>query len=125
MRRTISILVTLIIVGVLGLDIYTWSKTTMRLNETTYDLASTAGRLAAPGATRETVGAAIAQQAAQSGVRVYQYDQTETGVRVWTEADVTGTIVIGGVWNLMNGMEADAAFRTPFVVRDYGEAGIK
>lgn len=125
MRRFISWVLVLAVVGVIGYDVWTWTTAARTLDDVTYDLTMQASTLAAPGATREQVGVQLVQQANPRGVRVYQYDQSETGVRVWTETDVEGTIVLDGIWNLFNGVAISEAFTTPFIIRDYGEAGIK
>lgn len=125
MKRFLGIVLTVAIVGTIGYDVWRWTSAARALDDATYDLTQSAVQLAAPGAPREQVGLQLVQQAQPMGVRVYQYDQNETGVRVWTETGVKGTIVLGGIWNLANGVPAGEAFSTPFIIRDYGEAGIK
>lgn len=123
MRRMITWILVLAVVGVLGSDIWIYSKAAKNLNEATYDLSRWA--LGTSGAAnRDQVAAQLVQQATPYGVRVYQYDQNDNGVRLWTEDDVSGTIVLGTVWNMITGVAPNEAFGKPFVIRDYGEAGI-
>lgn len=123
MRRMITWILVLAVVGVLGSDIWTYTKAARNLDDATYELSRWALGVSGTG-NRDQVAAQLVQQAAPYGVRVYQYDQNDNGVRVWTEDDVSGTILLGTVWNVIKGVAPREAYGKPFVIRDYGEAGI-
>ncbi len=64
-------------------------------------------------------------QAGPSGVTVTMYGQTDTGVQVWTQAEVPGLIVAGGLVNLLKGVPLGEAMSAPVTIKDYLEAGVR
>lgn len=94
------------------------------LNDATYELA----RWAAENAdtlSRDQAASRLAQMGAARGITVYQYGQTDQNVQVWTQTNVTGTIIAGTFSSLMQGKSFDQARSAPFIIRDYREAGIQ
>lgn len=95
---------------------------TGRYGNTRYDLSSVTEQVvdeissSARNKTRDEAAIKAATMAAAKGVRVYQYDQNDEGIQVWTEATVTGTWVLGPY----KAWRAGKPLGTPFVVRDYG-----
>lgn len=92
-----------------------------RYSNSRYDLSHATERVvdsvsaAARNKTRDEAAAMATTLAAESGVRVYQYDQNDQAIQVWTEKTVEGTWVLGRymAWR------AQKPLGTPFVVRDY------
>lgn len=92
-----------------------------RYSNTRYDLSNVTEQIvdelasSARNKTRDQAATAAAAMAAEKGMRVYQYDQNNQGIQVWTEATVTGTWILGRymAWR------AGKPLGTPFVVRDY------
>lgn len=92
-----------------------------RYSNTKYDLGNATEKIVdevsahARSMTRDQAATNAADIGATLGVRVYQYDQDSQGIRVWTEATVAGTWVLGAFVAWRAGKPLD----TPYVVRDY------
>jgi len=95
-----------------------------RYSSKRYDLSAVTERVAdevassARGNTRDEAAALAETLAQSSDVHVYQYDQNDQGVQVWTEITVPGTWVLGPFMAWRAGKPLD----TPLVVRDYAAA---
>jgi len=120
-RRIILIVLAIVVAAVVANDVWRYATAARMLTSVTYDLSRSASELSGD-FDRAQVGSRLVAQATPSGVRVYQYDQDERLVRVWTETDVAGTWVAGPVYNMMLGMPFADALGEPLVIRDYGEA---
>ncbi len=66
--------------------------------------------------TRHEAAIKAAKLGQQEGVEVYQYDQDDAGIKVWTRVPVDGTLVLGP----FKAWRADQPLDTPFWVYDYG-----
>ena len=124
MRRVIIAVAVLALLGVIVYDASLYASAVRELRGVTYTLASSA-TVSAPTMTREQAGADLVRQAAADGVRVYQYDQDDRRVRVWAERDVSDTVILGTIWNILTGVPFADALQKPFTITDYQEAGIR
>jgi len=118
MRRFI---VAILVIGVLALaasDAWRIVSAQRTLRDTTFDLTGWAAEHAAE-TDRDTVARELANQAAPAGVRVTQYGQTEIDVQVWTEIDVTGTVVAATVANMVLGKSYAEAQAAPLVLHHF------
>lgn len=121
MRRAVGIALAVAIALVFLNDIGRWVNAQSRLNEDTAELAQWAA------ANVRTDNAAIATRMVSTegerrGTRVYQYDQDQNTVRIWSSTDVHGTWVIGPYVAVVKGTPMDEALSVPFVVRSYQQA---
>lgn len=121
-KRVVTIVLVVAVLGIAISDTYRYAVVQQRLRSTTYDLATWAAQNSSS-FDRDEMARKLAATAAQEGVTVYQYDQTENSVRVWTQAEVRDTIVIGAVVNLMRGQDPSDSTGSTFTLRDYREAG--
>lgn len=80
-------------------------------NQVVDETASFAGSM-----TRDQAAMKAATLGQERGVRVYQYDQNGTGVEVWTQIDVPGTLVLARYAAWRDGKPQETAY----VLRDYG-----
>lgn len=117
-KRILGIVLVLSVLAIAANDAYRYIATQRRLGDTTYALAKWAGENAST-MSREGAAIQLDQMAVPRGVRVYQYNQGDQGVQVWTSANVTGTLAVGTVAGLIAGKTIRTAFRTPFEIRDY------
>lgn len=115
MKKLIIIALVIAVGAVFVNDVGRFTRARYNLTESTNfvvdEAASFAGSL-----TREKAAMRAATLAQKDGVRVYQYDQNATGVQVWTEIDVDGTLVLGRYMAWRNGKPLDAKY----LLRDYG-----
>ncbi len=121
------ILVTLLVIGIIGIianDAGRYMVAEKELRSTTYEIVRWAGDNAIS-MSRDQAGIALVKMAEPHGVRVYMYDQTDHGVQVWTETDVSGTILAGTIVNMFRGRPYAEASKAPLVVRDYRTAGFQ
>lgn len=123
LKRLIIIALILAVVGVVIHDLSIFASAQRALGDTTYDLATWAAHNT-EGMKRDKAAAKVAAEAARHNVTVYQYDQSERQVEVWTRAEVPGTIVAGPIVNLVRGVSFPEALSAPFEITDYHEAGI-
>jgi Flp pilus assembly protein TadG len=123
-RKTVVIVLVIALVAVVANDVFRYAQAQQRLRDTTYDLARWAAENA-PSASREAIANNLVTQAGPAGVTVTMYGQTDTGVQVWTQAEVPGLIVAGGLVNLMQGVPLNRALSDPVKIKDYLEAGIR
>jgi len=123
-RRTIIVVLVIAVVAVAANDAWRYVQAQQRLRDTTYTIARWAAENALS-ESRDAVAAKLVTMAAPSGVTVTMYGQTDTGVQVWTQTRVEGTIVASTIANLLVGKPLGEASATPFIIKDYREAGIK
>jgi len=123
-KRTLGILLVLAIVGIAVHDLWRYVSAEQRLQDATYELARWAAENA-DGMRREQAGVQLVAMATPMGVKVYQYDQTDSGIQIWTETSVPDTIVVGTIANLIEGRPVSESIGAPFTVRDYQEAGMR
>jgi hypothetical protein len=103
-------------------DASRWVNAQSRLNESTAQLAEWAA-LNVHDQGRAQGAPIVAAEGTKRGVRVYQYDQDPTTVRVWTSVDVPGTWVVGPYMAATTQrVPLDKAFGVAFVVRSYQQA---
>lgn len=125
MRRLISIV---LVVGLLAIginDLSRWATAQRNLTTMTDTLASKGADLAAQGQSREMVAAQLVAQAQPQGVTIYMYDQNAQGAQVWTQFEVTGTLVAGPVAALILNKPFKEALHAPLTIRDYATAGTR
>ena len=123
-RKTVVIVLVIALVAVVANDVFRYAQAQQRLRDTTYD--SPAGLPRTPRPPRATRSPKhLVAQAGPSGVTVTMYGQTDTGVQVWTQAEVPGLIVAGGLVNLLKGVPLSKAMSAPVTIKDYLEAGIR
>ena len=122
MRRAAAIALTVAVALVFLNDVGRWVNAQSQLNESTSELAEWAA-VNLHDQNREQAGKLVASEAAKRGVTVYQYDQDQTAVRIWTSVDVPGTWVVGPYIAITSKRaSAGQAFGVPFVVRSYQQA---
>ena len=116
MKKLLTLALLVAILGVGFNDGGRWFAAENSLTESTNDLASWAainvGSMPADQAAR-----ALSDRAAPMGMRIYQYAHTPTGIELWTEKDVTGTLVVGPYIAMMRGVPFKAAIGAVFPVR--------
>jgi hypothetical protein len=120
MRRFVGIVLVIGIVAVLLNDAGRWVNSQSQLNEKTAQLAEWAATHV--NQSRDLAARTVAGEGAARGVRVYQYDQDQTTVRIWTSLDVPGTWVVGPYLAVAKGTPLAQAFGVPFVVKSYQQA---
>lgn len=124
MRKLLAALVVVAVLAIGFNDAGRYAVRQKELNDVTYELAAWAAdhtdRL-----SRDQAAAELARMGAARGITVYQYGQTEQNIQIWTQAEVTGTIIAGTVINLTKGLPFAQARNAPIVIRDYQEAGVK
>ncbi len=123
MRRFITVVLVLALIAVAGNDIWRYTQAKSRLTEATYQLAKYAAD-ASVTKDRDTVASEISQMAQPFGIVVYQYGQEERTVQLWTQTEVGGTIIVGPVINLVNGIPFSEALNASFTIREFRRAGI-
>jgi len=124
MRKAIGIALVIAVALVFLNDVGRWVNAQSQLNESTAKLADWAS--ANVHATTRDAGAQIVTtQGAKTGVRVYQYDQDQNTLRIWSSADVLGTWVVGPYVAVTRGTPMDQALSVPFVVKSYQQAQLQ
>jgi Flp pilus assembly protein TadG len=123
-RKTVVIAIVVACVAVIANDAWRYIEAQQRLRETTYTVARWAAENA-PSQSRNEIVRQIVAQAAPSGVTITMYGQADTGVQVWTQTDVRGTIVAGTLLGLIRGKSLSEAPATSPIIKDYREAGIR
>ena len=121
MRRVIGIALVVAIALVFLNDVGRWVNSQSRLNESTAQLAEWAATNLA-GKSRSAAAQAVGDEGTKHGIRVYQYDQDQSTVRIWSSVDVPGTWVIGPYVAITRGTPIDQSLGVPFVVRSYQQA---
>jgi Flp pilus assembly protein TadG len=121
-RIVLLVLILLVLIAG-GNDVYRYSEAQKHLRAVTDEVARWAGNNGLA-MTRDQAAQQAAAMAAEQGVTVYQYDQSDQGVRVWTQAPVNGTLIAGTIINMMHGQTYQQAKLAPFMITTYREAGI-
>ena len=124
MRRAIGVALVIAVAVVFLNDIGRWVNAQSRLNEDTAHLADwTAANVHT--ASRDAGAQLATTEGARLGIRVYQYDQDQNSVRIWSSSDVPGTWVIGPYVAVAKGVPIDQALGVPFVVRSYQQSQLQ
>jgi hypothetical protein len=119
MRRAVGIVLVIAVALVFLNDASRWVNAQSRLNESTAELAQWAA-LNVHDQSRAQAAPIVAAQGTKRGLTVYQYDQDQTTVRLWSSAEVPGTWVVGPYMAATTQhVPLDKAFGIPFVVRSY------
>jgi hypothetical protein len=121
MRRAIGIALVVAIALVFLNDAGRWVNSQSRLNESTAQLAEWAATNLA-GKSRDAAAQIVSAEGTKYGMQVYQYDQDQSTVRIWSAVDVPGTWVIGPYVAITKGTPVDQSLGAPFVVRSYQQA---
>ena len=124
MRRAIGIAMVIAIAVVFLNDIGRWVNSQSQLNESTAHLADWAAANA-HSASRDAGAGLVTAEGARLGMRIYQYDQDQNSVRIWSSSDVQGTWVIGPYVAVAKGVPIDQALGVPFVVRSYQQSQLQ
>lgn len=120
--RIVAVLLALIVLGVAANDGLRVVTAQNHLRTVTDEVAKFAGENLMS-YSRDDAAGQVAARALQSGVTVYMYDQTEQGVKVWTQSQVDGTIAAGTISNIIEGKSFTEAQTAPFIIRSYREGG--
>jgi hypothetical protein len=120
-KRFVGILLVVGIAVVFLNDAGRWVNSQSQLNEKTAQLAEWAATNVKD-QSRDSGSRTVAGEGAAQGVHVYQYDQDQTTVRIWSSLDVPGTWVVGPYVAISRGTPLAQAFGVPFVVRSYQQA---
>lgn len=123
MKKFITIVIVIAIASIVVNDLSRFATARRHLGDATYELARWAADRVST-ASREDIASQIPAIAAPLEVKVYQYDQTENKAKVWTSAEVDGTIIFGTIANLTKGMDFEKARTSPWVITHYQEAGV-
>lgn len=118
MRRFILGVLAIGILALAANDAWRYLDAQRTLRDTTFDLAAWAGEHAAE-VGRDEVARELVNQATPMGVRVTRYGQTDVEVQVWTEIDVTGTVVAATAANMVLGKSYAEARSAPLVLSDH------
>lgn len=124
LKRLLFIILFVGAVAVLANDGARYANEVKALRATTHELAQWAADNART-MSRIQVSTAVTSMGTQRGVTVYQYDQNEGGIRIWTRSEVENTVVLATVANMIEGMTFSEAREKPMTVRDYREAGTR
>ncbi|MCL2503255.1 MAG: hypothetical protein FWE94_01375 [Coriobacteriia bacterium] len=124
--KVLLILLVVVLLGVIIHDLAKFATAQRTLNLATYDLTVwTAGQTGGSSKLTRDQGAQIAaDEAAARGITLWQYDQTERRVFLWTESTAPNTIAIGTVVNMFRGMSFDEARTTPMRITSHHEASV-
>jgi len=121
MKKVIYLLLTVAVLAVLANDggrLFV-GKSTLRANTGT--LASWAMNNAGS-LTKEQTAQELANRATVLELRVYQYEQDNERIQLWTETDVTGLWVLGTYKATLDGVPFRKAIGSPIVIRDFAAA---
>lgn len=105
----------ILVAGVFLNEVGHYARARYDLNKATDIVVDTVSRYARH-KTRVQAANKAAALGQEEGVEVYQYDQGDTGVRVWTRIEVRGTWLIGPYY----AWRAHKPLDTPLVLLDYG-----
>lgn len=122
-RRTILVLLVLAVLGIGANDAWRFAQTQSHLRRVTYELTKWAAENASA-LSRDQAATRLAAAAQSQGVTLVGYDQDGAHVTLSTREEVTGTILVGTVYNLVSGVEFSKSSTTPFFATDRREAGV-
>jgi len=121
MKKVIYLLLVVAVLAILANDggrLFV-GKSTLRANTGT--LASWAMNNAGS-MTKDQTAQELAARSTALKLRVYQYEQDNDGIQLWTEADVTGLWVLGTYKATLDGVPFRKAVGSPIVIKDYAAA---
>lgn len=121
-RRFLTILITVAILGAAANDLWRYATTQSHIRKVTYSLAVWASENASL-LERDQTAAQLLVDAQKQNVVVYAYDQTSEGVAILTKEELVGDVVVGTVINLMEGKSFQEAISSPAYVYDVRKAG--
>jgi hypothetical protein len=121
MRRAIAVALVVAVALVFLNDAGRWVNAQSQLNESTTQLAQWAATNIV-GQDRNAAARIVSAEGAKRGISVYQYDQDQTTVRVWSSVAVRGTWLVGPYVAITKGTPIDQARGAPFVVKSYQQA---
>lgn len=122
LRRLVMTVLLLSLLGIAVNDAIHIGTDIKHLRLVTYELTRWAAENAQT-MTRDQAAAKILADAQTQGVTLYAYDQTDKAVRVFTSMGVTGTIIAGPVYNMIEGKPFEDAWKSPLIIRDHQDAG--
>lgn len=120
--KVFRILITVAILGVIANDVWRFAATQKHLNAVAYDLTDWAQKNSGMQSRNAAATALVAAGQAQN-IEIRGYDQQGSKVKLQVAEKVEGTIVLGGVVNMINGMGFQEAWDAPFYVTDRREMG--
>lgn len=118
MKKLIFLLLVVAVLAVLANDggrLFV-AKSTLKADTST--LASWAMNNAG-GMSRNEAAAQLVERARVLNFRIAQYGQTQDGVEIWTESDVTGLWVLGTYTALLDGVPLQQARGRSIVIKEY------
>ena len=121
MRRAVGIALVVVVALVFLNDVGRWVNAQSKLNEGTAQLAQWAAANVRTD-NQKIASKMVSAEGERRGTRVYEYDQDQNAVRIWSSVDVHGTWVIGPYVAVVKGIPIDQALGVPFVVRSYQQA---
>lgn len=122
LRRLLFIITFIGLLGIAANDVSRIATAYKELRGVTYDVTRWAAENAAT-MSRDQAAARILADAQAQGVTLYAYDQTDKAVRVYTSAEVRGTIIAGPIYNMVEGATLEEAYDRPLTIRDHRDAG--
>jgi Flp pilus assembly protein TadG len=114
MRTFLIIALILLLAAVFLNDVGHYARAKYNLDVATTTIVNEVSRYGV-NRTRNLAAIKAAAIGRSKGVEVYQYDQDDVGIRVWTRVPVSGTLVVGPflAWR------AHKPLDSPFMVMDY------
>jgi hypothetical protein len=101
-----------------------WGQAVIDLRRSTSAVLDQAA-LSARRQTPAQLGDQLAQQADIQKIRVTQFANTPTGVRIWTEEEVAGTWLLGPYIAMSKGVAFNKAWGMPFTVTYEAEEAMR
>jgi uncharacterized membrane protein YhiD involved in acid resistance len=123
-RRAIVIALLIVVAVVFLNDVGRWVNSQSQLNESTTQLADWAA-VNVHVASRDSASRLVTTEGEKRGIKVYQYDQDQNSLKIWSSVDVPGTWVVGPYVAVTKGVPIDQALGVPFVVRSYRQTQLQ
>lgn len=123
MKKTITTLVIIALVGIAANDVYRYATVQKHVNDVALSLAGWAQENTSV-QTRDQAAAALVATAAEQKVEITGYDQQGSRVILTARQEVPGTIVLGAIVNLTQGIGFKEAWKTPFYAKIRRERGL-
>jgi len=117
MKRFLVVALVVLVAAVFIHDVGYYVRARYDLSEATTQVTDQLSEYAL-GKTRDVAAVKAVELAALKKIEVWQYDQNDQGVQVWTRVSVPGTWVIGP----FQAWRAGKPLETPLVLTDYGAA---
>ncbi len=115
MKTFLTVALIILVAAVFLNDVGHYARARYELNKATDIVVDEMSRYGRRN-TRAVSAARAAELARQEDIEVYQYDQDDEVVRVWSRIPVDGTLIIGPY----RAWRADTPLDTPFYLLDYG-----